>query len=105
GMAGLPGAFTAAYAGNEPLPAPKPRSRGTEPAVADPIQLARLYEEAHPLPAAHRADYTPAIAPPPAYSAAIEAQGGDARFAGSRLPESGSVREEYARSGEWISAR
>jgi hypothetical protein len=106
GLAGLPGAFTAAYAGNEPLPAPKPRSPGAEPAAAaDPVQLARIYEETHPIPAAHRVEYAPAIAPAPTYSAAIEAQGGDAQFTGSRLPESGTVRDEYARSGEWISTR
>jgi hypothetical protein len=73
--------------------------------LADPVELARIYEQTHPLPAAHRAEAAPAIMPTPAYSAAIEAQGGDAQFTGGRLPESGSVREEYARSGEWISTR
>jgi hypothetical protein len=106
GLAGLPGAFTAAYAGNEPLPAPKPRSRSAAEPIVDPIELARLYEQAHPLPVTHRPT-TPAAAaaqaPAPAYSAAAEARGGEAQFGGTRLPESGTVREEYSNSGQWIS--
>jgi hypothetical protein len=105
GMAGMPGAFTAAYAGNEPLPAPKPKAPGQTAPIADPVELARIYEATHPVPAAHRPETGPAAMPAPAYSAAIEAQGGDARFTGERLPASGSVREEYSRSGEWISTR
>jgi hypothetical protein len=105
GMAGMPSAFTAAYAGNEPLAAPKPRSAAPAP-LADPIELARIYEETHPVPVAHRPeDAGQARAPAPVYSAAIEAQGGDTQFTGERLPTSGSVRDEYARSGEWISDR
>jgi len=98
GAAGLPEAFTSAYAANEPLPAP--RARSATQTVDDPVALARLYEATHPT---HRSPSPDGVwTPAPDYSAAVEAQGGDAGFTGGQLPVSGSVREEYAQSGQWL---
>ena len=100
GAAGRPGAFTAAYRGNEPAAAPHPRSAAPVPA-ADPVTLARAYEDARAeAVAASRsgAERTPA----PVYSQAVEARGGDAVFTAGNLPASGDVKPEYANSGRWI---
>jgi len=106
GTAGLPGAFMAAYAGHEPSATPHPKARQVADPAPDPVELARIYEQSHPASVAsaapQRTTVTPAYSPPPAYSAAIEARGGDALFTGSNLPQSGSVREEYAQSGQWL---
>jgi hypothetical protein len=32
----------------------------------------------------------------------VEARGGDAQFAGNRLPGGGQVKAEYAASGQWL---
>lgn len=120
GSAGRPAAFTDLYAGGEPLPARHTPSRDADKApVADPVELARIYEqqlaagriEAAPYaplgaaPAPTRAAVTtmPATpAPPPSYSATVEARGGDSQYTGNRLPGAGEVRSEYAQSGQWI---
>ena len=98
GAAGRPGAFTDVYRGNEPAAAPHPRSARPEPA-ADPVALARAYEEARgEALAASRG----AMSPSPDYSQAVEASGGDAAFAAGNLPTGGEVKPEYANSGRWI---
>jgi hypothetical protein len=91
GAAGRPAAFHFAYAGGEPIPAPHPRSLGDDIAP-DPLAVARAYEAAHPVEAA------PAAVVP----ANIDVGGSDAQFAVERLPASGTVKPEYAQSGQWI---
>jgi len=112
GAAGLPSAFTAAYAGREPLPARhKPTVNPDPSSVADPIQLARTYEErlaageiaAAPAAATGmRVGPRAAPVPPPVYSAEIQARGGETLYSGDRLPGAGEVRGEHAQSGQWI---
>lgn len=116
GQAGQPRAFTAAYAANEPAPVPKKRGGdpSAAPAVDDPVKLALIYEQTHPLPLAQSPGQSPAqslvqssgrhtaAATGHGHTGSGEAIGGNAPFAGSRLPASGDVREEYARSGQWL---
>jgi hypothetical protein len=97
GAAGRPAAFRFAYAGDEPVAAPHPRSAAlADNTPLDPLAVARAYEETHPLELAQ------ARTAAPAYSADVTARGGDALYSGERLPASGSVRPEYAQSGQWI---
>jgi len=114
GVAGMPAAFVSAYAGGEPLPARHARSTVDEAAGADPVQLARAFEQTYaaqvqgsgPMQGTVQAAYRPAAPanslPKPAYSAEIQQRGGDAIFTGERLPGAGDVKPEYARSGQWI---
>ncbi|HYD24014.1 MAG TPA: cell wall hydrolase [Croceibacterium sp.] len=101
GAAGRPAAFSDAYLGGEPVAAPHARLARAEAGEADPLALARAYETA--LEAARA---TAAAAPAPHYSAEIEARGGDALFRAQPSsvsgPGAGQVREEYARSGQWL---
>lgn len=99
GAAGRPAAFRFAYAGGEPIAAPHPRNLSDDTPL-DPLEVARAYEAAHPAEAA----LVPArvAAPAPVYSANIVASGGETQFTGERLPASGSVKPEYAQSGQWI---
>jgi spore germination cell wall hydrolase CwlJ-like protein len=112
GPAGRPSAFTAAYAGHEPLPAPYPKNKAAGAPVPDPVQLERTYEaslaatqpataiaQRHGSGAARSAG--PAY-PVPSYAPAVEARGGDAQFTASRLPGGGMVKAEYSASGQWI---
>ena len=110
GSAGKPGAFRTAYIGGERIPRPSPASltplppgstggAGNGPAYdgADPVALARAYEEARAKAAAEAGTR----APPPVYTAAVEAAGGDAQFTAEKLPDAGTVRPEYANAGRW----
>ncbi len=108
GAAGLPAAFRTAYVGGEPLPWPKPRSAASDGAIADPLDpdvLARAYDEARMQSEAAASGAAPAnpsaAGASPVYSQAIEARGGDAQFRAKLLPQSGTLREEYARAGQW----
>ncbi|WP_228766186.1 cell wall hydrolase [Pelagerythrobacter aerophilus] len=102
GAAGRPAAFTAGYRGAEPAAAPHPRAAAPEPAAeADPVALARAYEEGWSKAAAASAGTT-ARPPAPDYTPPVEAHGGDAAFTAGNLPSSGAVRPEYANSGRWI---
>jgi hypothetical protein len=111
GPAGLPGAFTAAYAGREPLALPHPKSATSEPPAPDPVQLERAYEAslaaAQPATVIAQRTSSGAIAarsyPAPSYAAAVEARGGDTQFTASRLPGAGEVKAEYSASGQWLS--
>jgi len=96
GAAGLRQAFSDAYRGGEPVAAPAPRRADVIPAEADPVALARAYEEAV------AETRVAAAGPGPVYSAEIEARGGDALFRAQAAPATGQVREEYARSGQWL---
>lgn len=92
GAAGLRQAFSDAYRGGEPIAAPGPRRADAAPS-ADPLVLARAYEEA----VAEEAS-----GPAPVYAAQIEARGGETLFRANVAPAAGQVREEYARSGQWL---
>jgi hypothetical protein len=99
GLAGRSDAFAARYRGGEPVAAPHPRSAVLTPESApDPVVLAQAYEAARRKAAAQSAAYVP----PPAYSAAVEARGGDRAFTAENLPQTSGIRAEYANSGRWI---
>ena len=95
GAAGRAAAFSDIYLGGEPAAAPHPRLAQPVPAVeTDPLALARAYESG--VGAGSRASSAPA------YTAEIEARGGDALFEAHATPATGQVREEYSRSGQWL---
>ena len=109
GAAGQPSAFRTVYIGGEPLPKPKAQTSLAQPESdpLDPVALARAYEEARKkaesesrssVPVAGRAA---APGPAPRYTQEIEERGGDAQFRAEKLPQSGSVRDEYANAGKW----
>jgi hypothetical protein len=99
GLAGRSDAFAARYRGGEPVAAPHPRSAVLTPDSApDPVVLAQAYESAQRKAAAQSATY----APPPVYSAAAEARGGDRAFTAENLPQASGIKAEYANSGRWI---
>ncbi|WP_207912440.1 cell wall hydrolase [Parafrankia sp. BMG5.11] len=101
GLAGRSEAFAARYRGGEPMAAPHPRSEALTPDSApDPVLLAQAYEAAKRKAAAQSAAYVPP--PPPAYSAAVQARGGDAAFKAENLPQTSGIKAEYANSGRWI---
>ena len=100
GAAGGRAAFSVAYLGGEPAATPHPRV--LTPAIdsdPDPVALARAYEAtvAHIVPL--RAQDRPAT---PAYSASVEARGGDALFRADNLPAGGGLSPELERSGQWL---
>jgi spore germination cell wall hydrolase CwlJ-like protein len=130
GSAGRPSAFFRSHAGREPFPGPKPRAWNAEATpLLDPIELQKQYErefaavrlkaEAEAIAAAKAgltggstgaaayADitpYRPARAQSynaPDYSADARAKGGDAAYAGGKLPTNGDVKNEYQASGRW----
>jgi hypothetical protein len=82
GAAGLARAFTDSYRGGEPIAAPAPRRADAAASETDPLTLARAYEAA----VAETSVAYPAPVP--------------ATVVGP--PASGQVREEYARSGQWL---
>ncbi len=103
GAAGTARAFRAAYNGREPMAAPHARSAGNDndvAPVADPVELARAYEDGRRK--AETAAKTAVSAPPPTYSAEVKARGGDAIFKADKLPEASGIRPEFANSGKWI---
>ena len=104
GPAGAPALFNAAaYRGGEPAASPLPRAAlrpGTDLA-ADPLAIERAYSQG--LQAAAMAPVAASARPAPAYVADVVARGGDGAFAARALPQSGTVRPEYAGSGTWIS--
>lgn len=97
GAAGRPAAFHSTYAGGEPAAAPHARSHVDPTAALDPAVLARAYEAGLQQAASSRT-----IAPD--YTTQITQRGGDSLYSGETLPGAGSVRSEYARSGQWIAA-
>ena len=99
GRAGLADAFSMSYRGGEPLAAPKPRLAGdavpslvTEPdrTMSPPLLPGRTLSEP-PSPAEAFA--------PPRGSGPVEAQQPQVD---DNLPSGGTVKPEYARSGQWI---
>jgi hypothetical protein len=98
GLAGRSDAFAARYRGGEPVAAPHPRSVViTADSAPDPVVLAQAYEAAR-----RKAAASAYVAPPPLYSAAVEARGGDRTFTAENLPQTSGIKAEYANSGRWI---
>ena len=102
GAASRPDAFSDFYAGGEPSPAPARAARASEPAP-DPVAVAREYETA----SAQNAAPSPAVQSSSASSGNAARPGIAApRTQGERpqpaLEGPGSVRPEYANSGQWI---
>lgn len=109
GNAGKPAAFTARYAGGEPMAAPHPRTWTPAPAdIADPLSLERAFEQGKI--AAVSIVQAGAPSPAPIYSAQIQQRGGETLFkatpitdpANGSMSGSGAVRPEYENSGRWI---
>jgi spore germination cell wall hydrolase CwlJ-like protein len=102
GAAGQKAAFSVAYLGGEPVAAPHPRAFIPAPdSDPDPVALARAYEASLPRTVPLQATHAVA-APPPAYSAEVEARGGDTQFRASNLPDGGGLSPELERSGQWL---
>ncbi len=131
GSAGRPSAFFKKHAGTEPFPGPKPRKwtpgRKAPAPSLDPIQLQKKYEreyaaarEAAERKARAAAARNASVAPPsayrdiapqrqrnapkfsvPDYSATAKRQGGEAAYAGSKLPQSTNIKPEFQNSGTW----
>ena len=100
GAAGRASAFSDLYLGGEPVAGPHARQAAPAPAVeTDPLALARAYEAALGTARTGAASKAPPI---PVYSAEIEARGGETLFEVQTAPTTGQVREEYARSGQWL---
>lgn len=85
GRAGKADAFSITYSGGEPAAA---RSRQSSPSRSNPSQL--------------QASTSALAETPPANMAAIAEPGAAPAEQSDRLPASGSVKPEYARSGRWI---
>jgi hypothetical protein len=133
GSAGRPSAFYRRHAGSEPFPGPKPRAYSPSdfrPAL-DPIQQQKQYEREYaaarikaeadsraavnsptgyvgvtPQPYSDIAPARQKSAPvyaAPAYSAQARGKGGDAAYAGDKLPEANNIKPEYQGSGSWKS--
>ena len=108
GLAGERAAFHVAYLGDEPMAEPHPRALTPAPrSDDDPLTLARAYVASLPSSTAlspARSDTTVSAASKstPAYSAVVEARGGDAQFKGSNLPGGGTLSPELQRSGQWL---
>lgn len=104
GPAGSAATFNvAAYRGGEPAAAPLPRSLTPAPAdpALDPVAIERAYAQGFHAAVSTGQAGAP-VAAAPAYSAEVTARGGDRVFAASALPTGSAVREEWARSGQWI---
>ena len=127
GSAGNASAFFRRHAGAEPFPGPKPRAYTPAPAQQslDPVKLQAQYEReyaearakaeaaakasaaSNPAHSAVAVGFNPdkPVAAPrydaPQYSASAKARGGEDAYAGQKLPQSGTVKSEYANSGTW----
>lgn len=105
GPAGAPATFnTAAYTGGEPVAAPRPRLADGNAPDLDPVAIERAFAQGHTAASSPPTAGTPVRAlAAPAYSAALQARGGDALYTAKALPEASGIRPEYANSGQWIS--
>ena len=109
GPAGSSQTFRFAYAGGEPVAAPRPRSNaplGPDPSL-DPLAIERAYAAGFKV--AQDGAVSPVMgglapvrtAPAPNYAAEVQQRGGDRQYRGDKLPES-QVNPEYRNSGKWI---
>lgn len=98
GAAGQPSAFRTTYAGGEPALSTLAADRARSAELADPVALARAFEQEL---AAHQATYSQAM-PHTGNAAEAAPHGADMRFAGEKLPASGTIKAEYAASGRWL---
>lgn len=97
GAAGKPAAFRNVYLGAEPA-----ASALLRPVVGD-VPAPNIAALSHATPTEFRVmENMPSQSVTPDYSESVRARGGENLYTGSNLPASGSVRPEYARSGEWI---
>ncbi len=124
GSAGRPSAFFRSYAANEPFPGPKPRAfRPSTVPLLDPIQLQKQYEREYAaarIKAENDAQAASSIVPyapysallpqrqrastsysAPEYSREAKQRGGEANYAGERLPDATNIKPEYQASGSW----
>ncbi|QTD57756.1 cell wall hydrolase [Parasphingorhabdus cellanae] len=126
GSAGKATAFSQAYRGGEPLPAPKPRRYDPSPATSlDPIALEKAYEAGrrkaeaeaaksekaaaiaadnarrHSLPAPTNNASAPKTYQAPSYSKQALKKGGEEAFAGQKLPNVSQIKPEYRNAGSW----
>lgn len=97
GKAGLKSAFSDRYFGAEPIAAPHPRlpTPATVPDT-DPLALARTWEAS--------LGTTPPTSsvPTQVHGPDMQKHGSNAVFEARGLSGAGQVREEYARSGQWL---
>lgn len=131
GSAGRSSAFYKKHAGIEPFPGPKPRkwtpnSKPVAPTL-DPIELQKKYEREYAAAreeaerkARASAQRSASVAPPaayrdiapqrqrsapkfsvPDYSGSAKKNGGEAAYAGAKLPQSTNIKPEYQNSGTW----
>jgi spore germination cell wall hydrolase CwlJ-like protein len=95
GGAGNPKAFHATYRGNEPVPAPKPKTFSP----ATPMETVDMVEAvSRDVLANARSPASPGLG---AGLASSQLLANDRRYVPGALPES-DVREEYRNSGQWI---
>ncbi|MBO9516705.1 MAG: cell wall hydrolase [Porphyrobacter sp.] len=99
GAAGTAEAFNDFYRGGEPAAAPHPRSAVNAPDAADPLTLARVYEAT--LKQAPKTLPSTAV-PVAAHNREAENRSSENPLQPAALAGSGQVREEYARSGQWL---
>jgi len=112
GPAGAPNAFRAfAYAGGEPVAAPRPHVAGAvgpDPSL-DPLAIERAYAAAikaspdsTPTTLAAPQSAGPRSLAAPSYAPEVQARGGESLYRANRLPEGQGVKPEYQNSGRWI---
>ena len=105
GRAGLADAFSMSYRGGEPLAAPKPRLAG-EPDPMVPAELDRAMAGSAPPTPPTVAGRTLSEPPSPAEAFAPPRGAGPVETeqpkVDDNLPSGGTVKPEYARSGQWI---
>lgn len=105
GKAGQRAAFSDRYFGAEPIAAPHPRQAVPTPAPAldtDPLALARSWEAGLATTGATTPATSAERPQPAAYAPQVQRRGGEALFKARGLSDAGQVREEYARSGQWL---
>ncbi|MFM2370928.1 MAG: hypothetical protein RIS85_650 [Pseudomonadota bacterium] len=119
GAAGKPAAFTARYAGGEPIAAPHPRTWTPAPAdIADPLSLEKAFEDgrlaaavaagsAGPLPGGPLPAALPVGAQPFSHGAGQVRSVLDGKAAAPATPTaplqgSGAVLPQYENAGRWI---
>lgn len=112
GSAGRPAAFTARYAGREPIAAPHPRTWTPAPAdIADPLALEKAFEQGRLAAATENSTVTatalPASGTPSAHNLGAARSVLDGKPPAQPAPTaplqgSGSVLPQYENAGRWI---
>lgn len=124
GSAGQKSAFNRSYRGGEPTPRPKPKAYNPKEKVADPIALAKAYEDARkeslkqaeidnarsaeaarlaqPAPVGTVGTPAPKAYAAPVYSDTAKKKGGEKTYGGENLPDNSQIQPKYRDSGQWI---